>query len=229
MIDQIINLSVCRVVLQSIRWVTWRLCWRPVRRWHESSAALLVTESSLRSLLYLSRAQLKQHAIDNLFCMIICWIHWHQVMEKSAKSFCRFCLEVDSPKNLIQPCDCRGSCAFVHRTCLSNWLEYADHCNVCKAEYRLTTRMPSLVQLFQAFLMNLNNLTFDMIYLGLFVVTFVPFIYTLIFFGSPSIRVSSLQSHLMVCILITIGLLYMISLIEDCAFKFFNLLRRLSI
>lgn len=47
---------------------------------------------------------------------------------------CRICLE---ESNLIQPCNCRGTSAFVHEKCLLTWLNTANRtsCEICKFEY----------------------------------------------------------------------------------------------
>lgn len=52
---------------------------------------------------------------------------------------CRICLEGDG--DLIAPCSCRGTGAFVHRTCLDAWRDAErssakrDFCTVCRARY----------------------------------------------------------------------------------------------
>lgn len=57
-------------------------------------------------------------------------------------SQCRFCLEEDTPDNLIVPCTCRGSQLGVHRICLERWRRTDDihpgadtRCNVCNKNY----------------------------------------------------------------------------------------------
>ena len=44
---------------------------------------------------------------------------------------CRICLGRTGP--FIQPCDCKGSIAFVHKSCLSRWLEsrLSLKCDIC--------------------------------------------------------------------------------------------------
>jgi hypothetical protein len=50
---------------------------------------------------------------------------------------CRICLENDKKENLLIPCHFRGTAAFVHRNCLSNWMiiRGTDSCNVCNTTY----------------------------------------------------------------------------------------------
>ena len=54
---------------------------------------------------------------------------------------CRICLDTDHPDDIISPCLCNGSAAYVHRKCLNNWRsENANgrgfkYCNVCQFEY----------------------------------------------------------------------------------------------
>ena len=47
---------------------------------------------------------------------------------------CRICLE---DGDLIQPCDCKGTSAYVHEKCLLKWLNVSDRtdCEICKFEY----------------------------------------------------------------------------------------------
>lgn len=40
--------------------------------------------------------------------------------ESSGKS-CRICFESENEEKLIQPCKCKGTIGYVHRTCLNNW------------------------------------------------------------------------------------------------------------
>lgn len=50
---------------------------------------------------------------------------------------CRICLDEDNLENLIQPCDCTGSTAYVHEECLLKWLRVSNRtdCEICKFEY----------------------------------------------------------------------------------------------
>ena len=49
---------------------------------------------------------------------------------------CRICLE---PGELIQPCLCSGTAAFVHKECLEKWFTFSDntHCEICLHEYTI--------------------------------------------------------------------------------------------
>lgn len=57
-------------------------------------------------------------------------------MEKDT-FICRICLQEDVESNLLSPCACRGSCAFVHQNCLLHWilLRKTDSCLICTAKY----------------------------------------------------------------------------------------------
>ena len=53
---------------------------------------------------------------------------------------CRFCLDTEvTPYDLfIQPCDCRGSAQYVHRSCLKRWIRVSPDpqiCPVCNESY----------------------------------------------------------------------------------------------
>ncbi len=49
---------------------------------------------------------------------------------------CRICLEEG---DLIQPCNCTGTTAYVHEECLMKWLTISDRrdCEICKFEYEI--------------------------------------------------------------------------------------------
>jgi hypothetical protein len=59
-------------------------------------------------------------------------------MPRQKKGQCRFCLENDSIKNLLSPCDCKGSAKYVHNDCLVKWTEAKPEtghiCNSCGIE-----------------------------------------------------------------------------------------------
>ena len=84
---------------------------------------------------------------------------------------CRFCLETDSTTNMITPCDCRGSCAFVHRDCLRQWLDNSDTCNICDSKYHSSSL--SVKQLTEALVSHFGN---DVIYLVVLIVSYVSFV-----------------------------------------------------
>lgn len=52
---------------------------------------------------------------------------------------CRICYEDDIVENLIQPCSCNGSTAFVHNRCLTKWLDISGrtNCEICHFEYEV--------------------------------------------------------------------------------------------
>lgn len=49
---------------------------------------------------------------------------------------CRICLDEG---DLIQPCNCTGTTAYVHEECLIKWLTISDRrdCEICKFEYEI--------------------------------------------------------------------------------------------
>ncbi|XP_053206304.1 E3 ubiquitin-protein ligase MARCHF11-like isoform X1 [Panonychus citri] len=50
---------------------------------------------------------------------------------------CRICLQSDNSKNLIIPCECKGSQKYSHKICLKQWMDikHSDKCGVCKQPY----------------------------------------------------------------------------------------------
>ncbi|XP_024911551.1 E3 ubiquitin-protein ligase MARCH3-like isoform X2 [Cynoglossus semilaevis] len=57
--------------------------------------------------------------------------------------FCRICHEDQSCGELLSPCECSGSLATVHRTCLEQWLTTSNmgHCELCRHQFALE-RLP---------------------------------------------------------------------------------------
>ena len=50
---------------------------------------------------------------------------------------CRICLEAPPRDTLVAPCECSGSCGWVHRECLERWVVERGslRCEVCRAPY----------------------------------------------------------------------------------------------
>jgi len=91
---------------------------------------------------------------------------------------CRFCLETDSVNQMVCPCNCRGTGAFVHKACLLQWLQYTDTCNVCQSTYRLwPTCMPTVAKLIEILISHFNDILFDMTTLIVFAITYCTFIF----------------------------------------------------
>jgi hypothetical protein len=59
---------------------------------------------------------------------------------------CRFCLAKDTYQNLISPCDCKGSCKYVHEKCLVLWYNQRPdrglHCGICNQELAREVSQP---------------------------------------------------------------------------------------
>ncbi|KAK1158123.1 E3 ubiquitin-protein ligase MARCH3-like [Acipenser oxyrinchus oxyrinchus] len=57
--------------------------------------------------------------------------------------FCRICHEGSNNGDLLSPCECSGSLAMVHRSCLEHWLTASNtsHCELCRFEFALE-RLP---------------------------------------------------------------------------------------
>jgi len=60
--------------------------------------------------------------------------------KNSSGIFCRICHDTDSIEKLISPCQCSGSMALVHRSCIEKWLSTANHdnCELCCHKYNIT-------------------------------------------------------------------------------------------
>ena len=58
---------------------------------------------------------------------------------------CRICLEPASAANpVVAPCECSGTCAYVHVSCLERWVveKGSGRCEVCKAVYKQKALTP---------------------------------------------------------------------------------------
>lgn len=59
---------------------------------------------------------------------------------------CRYCLDEDTPENLIAPCICQGTMKYVHNRCLLRWYtmnpEIGLNCSICKTECAHTVDQP---------------------------------------------------------------------------------------
>ncbi|KAI1728346.1 RING-variant domain-containing protein [Ditylenchus destructor] len=63
---------------------------------------------------------------------------------------CRICLEETDIKNLLSPCNCKGTAAYVHQICLEIWLKTSrvKTCETCKGEYEKVNKgLKPLMQL----------------------------------------------------------------------------------
>ena len=71
-------------------------------------------------------------------------------MEKQEEPQCRICFQ-EQKSELIPPCRCRGSVAYVHRRCLDRWIRFqlgrhlvaSPMCEICGFEYLTQLRFPS--------------------------------------------------------------------------------------
>ena len=50
---------------------------------------------------------------------------------------CRICYE--GGRNLISPCDCKGSIRYIHKHCLLKWIKISESkkCEICNSKYRV--------------------------------------------------------------------------------------------
>ena len=64
---------------------------------------------------------------------------------KSSKKQCRICLGDEHSQDIISPCSCSGSLAYVHRECLDKWRARNKNgrgfkaCDICSFEYVIET------------------------------------------------------------------------------------------
>lgn len=59
-----------------------------------------------------------------------------------SSSVCRICFQSDEAL-LVQPCDCRGSLAYVHEECIKNWIlmkfpnVFESRCEICRKRFEI--------------------------------------------------------------------------------------------
>lgn len=78
-----------------------------------------------------------------------CSLHQHPPSDQSQEAdpsstdseelFCRICHEGPGSGPLLSPCDCSGTLALVHQSCLEHWLTASNssHCELCQHHYSL--------------------------------------------------------------------------------------------
>ena len=54
------------------------------------------------------------------------------------RPICNICRQEESIKNLLSPCDCKGTGGYVHFDCIKRWIEISgnDRCKACNVIYR---------------------------------------------------------------------------------------------
>lgn len=47
---------------------------------------------------------------------------------------CRICLDINDPRSMLAPCNCRGTSEFIHRSCLKEYIRHFPDgvCRVCR-------------------------------------------------------------------------------------------------
>eukprot|EP00088_Acartia_fossae_P036102 TRINITY_DN3728_c0_g1_i13.p1 TRINITY_DN3728_c0_g1~~TRINITY_DN3728_c0_g1_i13.p1 ORF type:complete len:583 (-),score=82.30 TRINITY_DN3728_c0_g1_i13:15-1763(-) len=60
--------------------------------------------------------------------------------KNSSGLFCRICHEGDGLERFVSPCQCAGSVALVHKSCIEKWLSTAnnDTCELCRHKYTVS-------------------------------------------------------------------------------------------
>ncbi|EEB11481.1 membrane-associated RING finger protein, putative [Pediculus humanus corporis] len=103
--------------------------------------------------------------------------------------FCRICQSSSSPLNqLISPCNCKGTLAYVHFKCLERWLNCSSRisCELCHFQYdTLKTRRYTLYQSLRLWIrhpVNWRHLQTDLFKITLFSFLTITLILTSVFF-----------------------------------------------
>ncbi|XP_012274894.1 E3 ubiquitin-protein ligase MARCH3 [Orussus abietinus] len=63
---------------------------------------------------------------------------------------CRICHEDGNLEDLIDPCECSGTLALIHASCLEKWLSTSntDHCEICKYPYSIKRKNKPVLKSF---------------------------------------------------------------------------------
>ena len=71
------------------------------------------------------------------------------------EQFCRICHDTKSESNtpLVSPCRCTGSSAFVHQTCIENWLTLSgrETCDLCNYRFPVYKTMKPVREVSEKF------------------------------------------------------------------------------
>lgn len=111
---------------------------------------------------------------------------------------CRICLTDAAQERLIQPCYCKGTIAFVHRTCLENWLNQigSTFCELCRFNYDVElTHRYSICKSLHIWLKHPRIMTMmrgDLIIGGLVTLVMVTLV-TLCFLGSELLFTETME------------------------------------
>lgn len=102
---------------------------------------------------------------------------------------CRICLQSLKFEELIEPCDCKGTMAKVHKDCLESWLSLRNSksCEICSFDYKV--RIVPKYQQFEMFwrwtkMESFQNIWFCIIFIGLI----VPLQYKLVLHITPKVQ-----------------------------------------
>lgn len=98
------------------------------------------------------------------------------VMDKTCR-IC-FCSEEEITNPLISPCQCRGTCQFIHRECLKQYRTYGSlrdfyRCGVCKTAYKMKKKLPFIARVVTSPLF-LNVLTAMLVLVIVFFLSCIP-------------------------------------------------------
>lgn len=102
---------------------------------------------------------------------------------------CRICLESQQFGELIEPCNCRGTMAKVHKGCLENWLslQNSKSCEICSFVYEVEI-VPNYppIEMFRVWTKKelFRNIWFCIIFIGLI----VPLQYQLVLHITPKVQ-----------------------------------------
>ena len=61
--------------------------------------------------------------------------------EMNVQKVCRICFETTNQNEMLSPCDCSGTMAYIHSNCLKNWIQTKNEviCDICKQKWRGVT------------------------------------------------------------------------------------------
>ena len=66
------------------------------------------------------------------------------------KNECRICFDIGTANDpLITPCDCKGTSAYIHKSCLNNWRQFNigapawERCMECRGKYTFYSKYPT--------------------------------------------------------------------------------------
>lgn len=122
---------------------------------------------------------------------------------------CYICYDSELPKDpLKSPCKCKGSMAWIHESCLAEWLKTTrrDHCQHCHWKYQATKPLPQSVDFVQESCSWLKQVLRKLMFLFLMGLITLYCGYSLILLGGATMKIL-FGVYLSICLIMLLPIL----------------------